>query len=116
MDDHARMAFREHGVVAVFAVGAEALLAALEQAYDVLVAEVPAAIALAQVAAERAHVADLRPTDHARRRGEGRIRLFERREFRDFGQGRARVDLAFYDPGAGFGADTCSPLHRGHNL
>ena len=65
---------REDGVVLVLAVQGEALVAALEQAVDVLVAEVPAAVALAQVAAERAHVADLRSADVAGRRGQCRER------------------------------------------
>ena len=72
VDDDARVALGEDGVVAVLAVQGEALVAALEQAVDVLVAEVPAAVALAQVAAERAHVADLRPADLAGRRRQRR--------------------------------------------
>ena len=63
MDDHAWMPLREDRVVLVLAFLGVALPPALQQAVDVLVAEVPAAIALAQAAAERAHVADLRPGD-----------------------------------------------------
>src|SRR5262249_16203875 len=58
INDHTRMSLRENGVILIFAIGGVALAAALEQAQDVLVTEVPAAIALAQVAAERAHVAN----------------------------------------------------------
>ena len=65
IDDDAAMALGEEGVVLVFAVQGEAALAALEQTGDMLVAEIPAAVALAQVAAERAHVADLRAADLA---------------------------------------------------
>src|SRR5262249_2184651 len=55
-DDNALMPLSVNSVVAVLAVQREALVAALEQALDVLVAEIPAAIALAEVAAERAHI------------------------------------------------------------
>ena len=64
------MPLGEDGVIAVFAIQGEAFLAALEQTMDVLITEVPAAVALAEVAAQRAHVTDLRPADGPRRRGQ----------------------------------------------
>src|SRR5688500_4286719 len=66
------MILREDGVILVLALDGEAGLAALEEAVGVLVGEIPAAIALARVAAERAHVADLRSADLAGRGREGR--------------------------------------------
>ena len=71
---------------------AKHLLAALEQAVDVLVAEVPAAVALAQVAAERAHVADLRPADLAGRRRQRRAALAQLGVVGDVGQLDAGAD------------------------
>src|SRR5207253_4816376 len=65
MNNHALVPLREHGVVTVLAVEGETFLAAFEQANDVLVAEVPAAVAPAEVAAERAHIADLRAANNA---------------------------------------------------
>src|SRR5207253_1079515 len=70
--DHTLVALGEDGVVAVLAVQGEAPVSALEQAVRVLVAEIPAAVALAQVASDRAHVADLRAGDLARRRRQRR--------------------------------------------
>ena len=95
MDDDALVALGEDGVIAVLAVEGEALVAALEQAVDVLVAEVPAAVALAQVAAERAHVADLRPADLAgRRRQRRRTASARSRVVGDVGQLDAGADRA----------------------
>src|SRR5262245_34807160 len=65
IDDHAGVAFGEDRVILVLAVQGEALGAVFEQAFDVLVAEIPAAVALAEIAAEGAHVANLRSADHA---------------------------------------------------
>src|SRR5207245_6850862 len=53
-------------ILLVLAVQGEAGVAALEPAVDVLVAEVPAAVALAQAAAQGAHVADLRRSEERR--------------------------------------------------
>src|SRR5205085_6422078 len=63
--DEAGVARGEDRVLAILAVEGEAAIASLEEADGVLVAEVPAAVALAQVAAECRHVADLRPGDLA---------------------------------------------------
>src|SRR5262249_45085303 len=54
--------------------------------------EVPAAIALAEVAAERTHVADLRAADVAGRFGQTRERLAQRAVLGDGRQGRAGAD------------------------
>src|SRR5262249_19010252 len=67
VDDDARMPLCEDGVIAVFAIGGVALAAAFEQAEHLLVPKIPAAVALAQVAAQRTHMADLRSTDVAGR-------------------------------------------------
>src|SRR4029079_16414615 len=64
-----------------------------------LVAEVPAAVPLTQVAAEGAHVADLRARDFAGRRGQGREVLAEVGVGGDGGEGDAGAD------GARVGAD-----------
>jgi len=74
VNDHARVALREDRVVLVLALLRVALAPALQEAVDVLVAEVPAPVALAQAAADRAHVADLRTRDlrgSVRQRGVG---------------------------------------------
>src|SRR5437016_6323577 len=92
MHDDARLTFGEDGVVAVFAVDGEALLAALEQAVDMLVAEVPAAVALAEIAAERAHVSDLRAADVAGRRGQRREAFLQFGVLRDIRQLDAGTD------------------------
>src|SRR5438128_11193782 len=91
MHDHTGMPLREDRMVAVLAVGREAFLTAFEQALHVLVAEVPAAVALAQAAAERAHVADLRTGDDAGGFSERRILCGE--PFRDLGQLHAGADV-----------------------
>src|SRR5262249_1196405 len=59
---------------------------------DVLVAEVPAAVALAQVAAQGAHVADLRAADVAGRGAQGGEYLLDGGIGGDLGQGRAGAD------------------------
>src|SRR6516225_2349564 len=92
MDDDATMVLREDGVVAVFAVEGIAAFAALEQAIGVLVAEVPAAIALAKVAAQRRHVADLRAGDLACRSRKGREMLPQYGVGGDVGELDARAD------------------------
>src|SRR5439155_13033075 len=74
-DDDALVPFGVNGVVTVFAVEREAFVAAFEEALHVLVAEIPTAISLAEVAAERAHVANLGPADIARRGRQSRERL-----------------------------------------
>src|SRR5262249_18004346 len=70
----------------------EALPPAFEQAVDVLVAEVPAPVALAQATAERAHVADLRAGDLPRR-GRERREGAERAVFGDLRQASTSADL-----------------------
>src|SRR5262249_60710886 len=69
----------------------EALPPAFEQAVDVLVAEVPAPVALAQAPAERAHVADLRAGDLPRR-GRERREGAERAVFGDLRQAYTSAD------------------------
>jgi len=59
-------------VVAVLAIDGEAALPALEPALHALIAEVPAAIALQEVAADRSHVPDLRRRRVAQRFGNDR--------------------------------------------
>src|SRR5438128_12239321 len=93
MHDHTGMPLREDRMVAVLAVGREAFLTAFEQALHVLVAEVPAAVALAQAAAERAHVADLRPGDVAGGGGQGREVLPQPRMAGDGAEGCAGADV-----------------------
>src|SRR4029450_1700824 len=73
MDDHARMPLRENRVVLVLPFLGIALPAALQEAINVLVAEVPATVSLAEAAAERAHVADLRAGDLRRGARESRV-------------------------------------------
>src|SRR5437868_447166 len=87
------MAFREDGVVAVFAVRGKTFLTAFEQADNMFVAEIPAAVALAQVAAERAHVADLRPADLASGHGQRGIRPPQVLVRGDIGQLDSAADL-----------------------
>src|SRR5437016_4281082 len=72
MDNYALMPLGKNRVIAIFTVERKALFAALEKTMRVLIPEIPAAVALAQVAAKRAHVADLRPANIARSRRQGR--------------------------------------------
>src|SRR5262245_36827483 len=94
-DDDALVPLGEDGVIAVLAVHREALVAALEQTVDLFVAEIPAAIALAETAAESAHVADLRAGDLLGCHGQ---------TWRDFLDARVRGDRCQFHPG---------PDHRG---
>ena len=93
IDDDALVPLGEDRVVAIFAVQGKALVAALQQADGRLVPEVPAAVALAEVAAERAHVADLGAADHTGRRRQGRAAFADGRVGGDIGQLDARADL-----------------------
>src|SRR5262249_28533919 len=79
IDDDARVPLGEDRGVAIFAVEGKALVAAFQEADGGLVAEVPAAVALAEVAAEGAHVADLRAADVAGRHGQCRHELLQLR-------------------------------------
>src|SRR5262245_44370919 len=93
------MTLSEDRVVLVYAVSGVTLSAAFEQADHVLVAEIPAPVALAKVAAERAHVADLRPADHARRGGERRELLAQLGVFGNARQLHHRADAVAFAVG-----------------
>src|SRR5581483_9190908 len=89
---HPALVRADDRVVAVLAVDGEAAVAALEPARHALVAEVPAAVPLQQVAADRAHVAELwgrgvaqRPRDDGEELREGGrpLEVAERRERAD---------------------------------
>src|SRR6476620_10736307 len=92
MDDEA-WPVPEDGVELVLAGRREALVAALLEADELLVTEVPAARPLIQVPADGALFADLRCADLDRGHRERRIELGDLRVLRDIGDPHRRADL-----------------------
>src|SRR6185295_13878219 len=91
VDDRAE-AVAEDRVVVVLAVLREAVASALLQAVEVGAAEIPAARALEEVAAERRRLADVRRRGMPRRVGERRIAPADERVEIEMGEGRERAD------------------------
>ena len=79
-------------MIAVLTVDGEAPIAALEPAGHAFVAEVPAAIALHEVAADRAHVAELRRRGISERERHDREQLRELRGGLEVRERRERAD------------------------
>ena len=85
-------AVAEDRVVLVLALDGEAPRAALLQAVELLVAEIPAARPLHDVAADGAHVPNLRRADFIRRGGQRREQLSCRRVLGEIGELDGRAD------------------------
>src|SRR5205085_1456955 len=85
MDDIGRST-TQYGVILVLTIHGVALCAALLQAEHMLVAIVPATWPLAEVAADRTYIADLRRSDNERRVRESGVARLDALILRDSGQ------------------------------